>query len=82
VVPLISWGYVPPTNLSADGFRYPGLENAAGEQFQRPDTLAWEWEPDGCMWTAPALSASGVDALLRGRWLHLDGDSVGRDVFF
>jgi hypothetical protein len=30
----------------------------------------------------PVLNVTGVDALLRGRWLHLDGDSVGRDIFF
>ena len=82
VVPLVPWGVVAPTNLSLAGFHYPGLENAQGEQFQAPGTLAWAWEPDGCAWAAPALNVSGVDALLRGRWLHLDGDSVGRDVFF
>ena len=82
VVPLVPWGLFPPTNLSFDGFRYPGLENLAGEQFQPPSTLGWAWEPDYCTWAAPALNASSVAALLQGRWLHLDGDSLGRDIFF
>lgn len=56
----------------------PGGLNVVRQQ--EPELLRWEWKPAGC--SLRNLTRPQVQEMLRGHWIHLDGDSLVRDHFY
>ena len=83
IVPLVPLNKSNAGTLDERGFSYPGLENAPNRDcFQPAAALGFEWVPSGCAYAAPGMTAADVAALLHGRWIHIDGDSLARDTYF
>jgi hypothetical protein len=84
IVPLVPFNTsVNAGTLDTSGFRYPGLENAPNKElFQPASALGFEWVPAGCAYASPGMTADDVAVLLHGRWIHIDGDSLARDILF
>lgn len=82
LVPLVAPGTSNKGTLNARGFAYLGT-GGRHRLFQPASALSSEWLPAGCAYAAPGLSApEGVAALLAHRWVHIDGDSLARDLYF
>ena len=82
-MPLVPYNKSNAGLLNEDGFKFPGLENAPNKElFQPASALGFEWQPEGCSYASPGMTADGVAQLLAGRWVHIDGDSLARDTYF
>lgn len=75
--------FVAPDANGTGGGLYFQHNGNGGVNFLRnqpPEMLQWEWRPAGC--SLRNLTRQDVQMLLRNTWVHLDGDSLVRDIFY
>ena len=88
-VPLVPFGWNSITGRNGSYLAFNGrglLYDNNGQdhkrilRLQRPSLLKFLWRPKDC--ELRNLSKSEVKTMLRGLWVHFDGDSLARDTYY
>jgi hypothetical protein len=89
-VPLVDYGWdsrdvttKPPLAYGPDGLDFSSNGQGGSAPFMRHEPnemLQWRWAPKGC--ALRNLTKREVQRMIGGLWIHLDGDSLQRDIYF
>jgi hypothetical protein len=89
-VPLVDYGWdsrnvttKPPLAYGPDGLDFSSNGQGGSAPFMRHEPnemLQWRWVPKGC--ALRNLTKREVQRMIGGLWIHLDGDSLQRDIYF
>jgi hypothetical protein len=73
----------PPLAYGPDGLDFSSNGQGGSAPFMRHEPnemLQWRWVPKGC--ALRNLTKREVQRMIGGLWIHLDGDSLQRDIYF